>query len=556
MDTPDYLIVGAGSAGATLASRLSDNPKARVLLIEAGPDTPPDHTPADIADIFPTSSLNPDYFWPDLEATRTPGGPAFPFPQARIMGGGSSIMGMWALRGVPSDYDSWARAGAEGWSWQDVLPTFRRLERDLDRDASQNTPGGYTIRRMPHETWPAYAIAMERAALSRGMRRIEDINENPGDGAFSLPVSQSLTSRSTSASVYLTPEVRRRANLCIVPDTRVTHLRFDGRRVRGVAVSRGGETQNIDAREVVVSAGAIHSPALLLRSGVGPAGELKALGIAPVLDRRGVGRNLQNHPYLNIALTLPRNARVEPDSRVFAVSAMRLSSGLENCPLSDLFVFAIGRVSPRAFGRDVAMVGASVYAPCSRGHVSLKSANADDAPNVHFGLMQDPRDPPRMLMAARHAERLLLEPTVAAHFSDAFLLPPVMALNQFNKEGLAGQLMASAAKAVLNAPAPLTRWALGRVLKPGRWFANRRRHKPLADDEILSAVAPMGHVVSTCSMGRADDAMAVVDKTCRVIGVDGLRVVDASIMPSVPSANTNLPTIMVAEHAATMIEPQ
>jgi choline dehydrogenase-like flavoprotein len=553
MDNPDYLIVGGGSAGATLASRLSENPTTRVLLIEAGPDTPPDATPADIADTFPSSTLNPNYFWPGLTATRRPDGVTYPFPQARIMGGGSSIMGMWALRGVPSDFDAWVEAGADGWGWSDVLRVYRRLENDLDRDRSQTSAAPYTIRRTPHEEWPAFAVAMERAANARGLRNIADINENPGEGFFPVPVSQSPTERSSSASAYLTRAVRRRPNLAIMAETRVTRLRFDGLRACGVVTERAGETVHIDAREVIVSAGAIHSPALLLRSGLGPVEELKALGIAPVMDRPGVGRNLQNHPYLHFALTLPPRSRLRAQLRHFAVAGLRLSSGIEGCPAADLIVYAIGRVSARSFGPDLTMVGAAVYAPFSRGRVTLKSADANVAPYIAFSLLQDPRDPPRMVKAARFAETLLLDPAVAATYNDAFLLPPVMALNQFNKEGLTGALIGAAAKAVLNAPAPLSRWALGRVLKPGRWFGNRRRHSVITDDDILSAAAPMGHVTSTCSIGRRDNPLAVVDPSCRVYGVEGLRVVDASIMPRVPSANTNLPTIMVAERAADLI---
>jgi 5-(hydroxymethyl)furfural/furfural oxidase len=554
MDNPDYLIVGGGSAGATLASRLSENPATRVLLIEAGPDTPPDATPTDIADTFPSSTLNTRYFWPGLTATRRADGVAYPFPQARIMGGGSSIMGMWALRGVPSDFDAWVAAGADGWGWSDVLKVYRRLENDLDRDRSQSRQQApYTIRRTPHAEWPAFAVAMERAANERGLRNIADINEDPGEGFFPVPVSQSATERSSSASAYLTRAVRQRSNLAIMAETRVTHLRFDGLRACGVVAERGGESKHVDAREIIVSAGAIHSPALLLRSGIGPAEELKALGIAPVMDRPGVGRNLQNHPYLHFALTLPPPSRLKAQLRHFAVAGLRLSSGIDGCPPADLIVYAIGRVSARSFGPDLTMVGAAVYAPFSRGRVRLMSANANVAPHIAFSLLQDPRDPPRMVKAARFAETLLLDPAVAATYNDAFLLPPVMALNQFNKEGVTGALLGATAKVVLNAPPPLSRWALGHVLKPGRWFANRRRQSAIADEDILSAAAPMGHVTSTCSIGRRDNPLAVVDPSCRVYGVDGLRVVDASIMPSVPSANTNLPTIMVAERAAELM---
>lgn len=558
MDNPDYLIVGGGSAGATLAARLSEDPAMRVLLVEAGPDTPPDAVPADIADTFPSSSLNPSYFWPNLMATRVPAGARYPFPQARIMGGGSSIMGLWALRGMPADFDGWAGAGAEGWGWTDVLKSFRKLENDLDRDRSQNQnePKPYTIRRIPHDEWPAFVTAIERVAIARGLPEIFDINENPGEGFFPMPISQNDGTRSSSASCYLTSAVRRRSNLAIMTDARVAALRFEGLRACGAIVERNGETRRIAAREVILCAGAIHSPAMLMRNGIGPAAALKRLGITPLADRPGVGRNLQNHPYLHFALTLPRRSRLSAELRRFAIAGIRLSSGLEGCPAADLLVFFIGRVSPRAYGPDLGMVGVALYAPYSRGAVTLRSPDIDVPPDIAFSLLQDPRDPPRLLKAARFAESLLLEPAIAHTYKDAFLLPPVMSLNQFNKTGWAGSLLAGATKAVLNAPAPLSRWTLNRVLKPGRWFANRHGQARLSDDEILSAAAPMAHVTGTCAIGRPEDPMVVVDRTCRVYGVTNLRVVDASVMPRVPSANTNLPTIMVAERAADLIRSQ
>jgi len=160
---------------------------------------------------------------------------------------------------------------------------------------------------------------------------------------------------------------------------------------------------------------------------------------------------------------------------------------------------------------------------------------------------------PRMLVAARFAEALLCAPGVSATYNDAFLLPPVMSLHQFNRPGVIGDVLAVVAKTVLNAPAPVSRHIIGRVIRPGRWFANKHKRHELSDDELLAAAAPMAHPVGTCSIGRADDPMAVVDPSCRVYGLSNLRVVDASVMPRVPSANTNLPTIMVAERAADLI---
>ena len=553
MDNPDFLIVGGGSAGATLAARLSEDPATRVLLVEAGPDTPPDAAPADIVDTFPSSALNPNYFWPRLEAARFAGGALHPFPQARVMGGGSSVMGLVALRGMPSDFDAWAEAGAEGWGWNDVVRYFRKVENDLDRDRSQGVARPYTIRRIPADEWPGFVTAMERAAVTHGLPVVPDINENPRDGFFPMPVSQDAETRSTSASCYLTQSVRRRSNLAIMAETRAVALRFDGTRACGAVVEQAGQTKQIDAREVILCAGAIHSPAILLRAGIGPAEDLRRLNIAPLADRRGVGRNLQNHPYLHFAVTLPPRSRLKSHLRRFAIAGIRQSSGLEGGTKADLLVFVFGRVSPRSYGPDLAMIGAALYAPYSRGSVTLCGPHADVPPNIDFRLLDDPRDAPRMVKAGRLVETLLHDPAVANSYSDAFLLPPTMALNQFNKPGWIGALLAAAAKLTLNSPASVSRALIGPAIRPGRWFANRHGRSSLSDSEILGAAVPMAHPAGTCTIGRKDDPSAVVDSACRVYGVQNLRVVDASVMPRIPSANTNLPTIMIAERAADLI---
>jgi choline dehydrogenase-like flavoprotein len=550
MDDPDFLIIGGGTAGAALASLLSEDRSTRVLLIEAGPDTPPDAVPSDIADTFPSSSLNPDYFWPGLEAVRSIGERPRPFSQARVMGGGSSVMGMWALRGLPSDYDGWAAAGAVGWGWSDVVTRFRRLEDDADRDHSQASRGTYPIRRIPHEEWPAFVAGLEHVAMLRGLRPVADINESAAEGFFPMPLSHD-DQRASSARCYLGPAVRRRSNLAIMADSHVTGLEVDGGQVRAVTVARGGSLACIRPREVVLSAGAVHSPALLLRAGIGAADTLQRCGITPRIDRPGVGRNLQNHAYLHFALTLPRGRRLAAHLRRFAIAGVRHSSGLADCPAGDLLAFAIGRVSPRFHGPDLAMVGGALYAPFSRGEVTLMSP--DGPPRIDFRLLSDPRDPPRLLAAARFVEALLLDPATAATYSEAFLLPPLLSLHQFNRPGWAGALLAVGAKAVLNAPAPLRRRALDRLIRPGRWFADHTRRLPLADAELLAAAAPMVHPVGTCAIGRPDDPMAVVDPACRVYGVSNLRVVDAAIMPRIPCANTNLPTLMIAHRAADLI---
>jgi choline dehydrogenase-like flavoprotein len=551
MTDTDYLIIGGGSAGAVLASRLSETPSTKVVLIEAGPDTPPGAVPADIEDTFPSATLNPAYFWPGLTARRRAGGPAYPFPQARVMGGGSSIMGMWTLRGMPSDYARWVAAGAEGWDWDDVLPFFRRAEADAGRPAAAGGP--YAIRRPPRAEWPGFVLALEAALRERGLSAIGDINEAPGCGFFAMPNAASDHKRSSSASCYLTAVVRARPNLRLVTDATVHTLEIRDGRAAGAAYVKDGALHRIAAGEVIVSAGAIHSPALLMRSGIGDAAALHQIGIAPVLHRPGVGQNLQNHPYLHIALTLPRHARLAPALRRFAIAGVRHSSGLPGCPAGDLLITALGRVSPRGFGAGLAMLSVALYAPFSCGSVTLDPAAPDAAPRIDFRLLDDPRDAPRMLTAARFVESLLADPVFAKHYHDAFILPPVMALNQFNRPGMAGALTALAARLVLDVPPAVSRPLVAAAVKPGRWIARRHRRAPLSHDEILDAIAPMGHAAGTCRMGQPGDPGAVVDPHCRVIGIDGLRVVDASIMPCVPSANTNLPTIMIAEKAADLI---
>jgi 5-(hydroxymethyl)furfural/furfural oxidase len=323
-----------------------------------------------------------------------------------------------------------------------------------------------------------------------------------------------------------------------------------------VTVDAGAGTRTLRPREIVLCCGAIHSPAMLLRAGVGPVAELQRLGIDPVVDRPGVGRNLQNHLYLQFALTIPPGLRLAAHRRGFAIAGLRLSSGAAECPASDLLLFALGRATPEPHGTALALLGAALYAPFSRGRVTLLSPDIRVAPQVDFNMLDDPRDLPRLIKAARYAEALLFDPAVVPTYDDAFLLPPLLALNQFNRPGLRGVALALAARAVLACPPPVRRRLLDLALRPGRWFADRHRRLPLSDEELAAAAAPMAHPAGTCAIGRADDPMAVVDPECRVYGVGNLRVVDASIMPRIPSANTNLPTLMIAERAAHLIRAQ
>lgn len=468
------------------------------------------------------------------------------------MGGGSSVMGMWALRGLPSDYDGWAQAGARGWGWSDVLPYFRRVN-VLDGGDGRNSTGTPATRTLAREEWPAFARALESAAIAKGFPFQGDINDVATNGYFAMPLNHESSERAGSARCYLTTAVRRRANLRILAETRVTRLMIDGRRIAGVEVEYRGERRALSASEVIVSAGAIHSPALLLHAGIGPAAALAPLGIAPVVDRRGVGRNLQNHVFVHFALTLQPGSDVPAHARHYAVAGLRFSSNRPGCPRGDLLLCAIGRVSTRPFGRRVGMLAAALYAPYSRGNVELNPSAPETSPRVSFRLLSDPRDTARLIVAGQFAERFLLDPAVRRCYREVYLLPEDPPLRRFNDRGAIGAGKSILASSVIDGPPWLRRWAIARAIAPGRLVADSRHHLAVSPSEILAAAAPMFHPTGTCAMGPADNPDAVVDPECRVHGVAGLRVIDASIMPRIPSANTNLAVLMVAERAADLI---
>lgn len=555
MNDVDYLIVGGGSAGAVVASRLSENPSCRVLLIEAGQDTPPGAVPADIADTFPGSYANRSYSWEGLTARGVVNGPARPFTQSRVMGGGSSLMGMWALRGLPGDYDGWAQAGATGWAWEDVLPYFCRLETDLDQGGNAHgADGPVPIRRIGRERWPGMAKAVARAAAAQGYELRPDINAgDEDDGFFPIAFSQDNGVRASSAHCYLTAKVRSRKNLAILPRTRALQVAFEGARACGVRVEQDGQERLLKARQVILCAGAIHSPALLMRSGIGAAADLQGLGITPIADLPGVGQNLQNHVFVHIGLTVARAARQAEDLRNYGIAALRFSSGHADCPPGDLLVSVIGRISTGVMGTRAALMTGKLYAPKSRGSVRLNPADPMGLPDVDFRLLDDESDLVRMVQAANMAGRLLCAPEMAAVCPEAFLLPPQPPLQLLNRPGKIGALLPYFAAGVLDAPAAVRRAVIARAVGRERMLDRAKAPEPFSAELVRASATPMFHVAGTCAMGGDDNPHAVVDAACRVRGVQGLRVIDASIMPVVPRANTNIPTLMLAERAVDLV---
>jgi 5-(hydroxymethyl)furfural/furfural oxidase len=554
----DYIIAGGGSAGATLAARLSAESRNRVLLIEAGRNYTPDDVPPEVKDTFFRAVYYPRNLWPGVMVHWQPvphNAPETAVPrryeQARIIGGGSSINAMIALRGVPGDYNAWAAAGCAGWSFSDCLPFFKRLERDLDfMNGMHGSDGPIPIRRHRREEWPPFAHAIAEAAAARGYAFVDDMNGAPADGFCRVPMSNLPTTRVSTAIGFLDTAVRRRPNLRIVSDTLVEQLVFDGRRVVGVVARGRGGMETFRGREVVVSAGALHSPAILLRAGIGPAAQLARHGIEVKVDLPGVGENLHDHPVVAVAAFLKRAGMQPPALRPHANVALRLSSKLAGCPPHDLYVTVSNKSSWHALGLRLAAMLCCVYKPYSRGRLTLAAPQAAVEPRIEMNMFTDPRDMERMVGLVRLSHDLITANGTLALVHEIFPAGFTEEVRALNRHSFANRIKARALLAALDGPAALRRRIVHSIMSAGRKMERLVADRVALEEWIRATAAGFYHPAGTCRMGAPDDALAVVDPTCRVRDVPGLRVVDASVMPEVTSANTNIPTIMIAEKAA------
>ncbi|MBW4669994.1 MAG: GMC family oxidoreductase N-terminal domain-containing protein [Cyanomargarita calcarea GSE-NOS-MK-12-04C] len=499
----DYVVIGAGSAGCVVANRLTEDPETTVLLLEAGgPDTKPEiHLPLDWTKLWGTE-VDWAYF---TEAEPHLNGRKIYCARGKVLGGTSSINAMIYIRGNPHDYDRWQDLGNLGWSYQDVLPYFKKSE-NQQRGASQF----HGVDGLLNVTNPlAPAVTSQKfveAAIALGYEQNPDFNgaQQHGAGLYQLTIKDGK--RQSTASAFLLP-ILNRPNLTVTTEALVTRLLFEGTRTVGVEYQHNGIIHQVRVnQEIILCAGAFDSPKLLMLSGIGPAEHLRSLGIPVVVDLPGVGKNLQDHLSVPVAHQSTQPLELAPTSNIAEAGLfLHSESNLETAP--DLQFFS-GPVlwAPPAYARSGSGFSSTVCLnhPQSRGSVSLRSASPQDSPLIQMNYLQSESDLQKLVAGVKIIRQLSQ--------TDAF--------DEFRGEEVA----------------------------PG---ADKKSDEAL-QAYVQEVCESIWHPVGTCKMGT--DLFAVVDPQLRVRGVDGLRVVDASIMPIITTGNTNAPTIMIGEKAADLIK--
>lgn len=513
-ETWDDVIVGAGSAGCVLASRLSEDPGRRVLLLEAGPDQT-DEPRQQAVGTSVLSGANWDYTASidgRAEGGQAEGGRVYPYCVGKVTGGSSAVNGAIALRGLPVDFDSWAEAGNPRWAWRHVVPYFAKLESDADYGGgTHGNSGPVPIRRMVEKDFNILGTAFHDACLGLGLPRTPDLNASTGLGVGPVPVNWEGGYRMSTAATYLAA-ARGRAGLTVRAMSHVTRVLFNGDQAVGVEVLRDGSLQRVPARRVTLCAGAVSTPAILLRSGIGDAGQLAALGIDPVADLPGVGGNLSEHAVV-AAWAMPRSGICVEGDPWHTVIARATSGNAELDPAgAPAFTLSMLNNVPTA---NVPFIGAMMggklgvtfavmlLSPESRGSVSLSGTAPEGKPVISLNLLSSQADLERMMTGTRMLWSVIRTPAVAE------LLERVLF------------------------------WTDPMVSDDAKLASAVRR-----------MVAPQWHASGTAKMGPAADGTAVVDECFRVHGVSNLRVVDASAMPVIPRSTMNLTCMMMAERAA------